>query len=438
MCTNLAWCFGMFACKACSDCIGASFKQQVRLSYVFFDLIFVAAGLLILYGLSSLLAQTTFINDILSNFIGCVANIQNGDLSACFGISSVYRLSLALVIMHLFVLFFVIMRNDCSKVFNEKVWLFKILLVVVLYLAFFFVSNSVFQAYSTVAMVLSLFFLIFQVVMIIDLCYLWGVSWVKRYDEGSTCYMYLMIFSTIIVYGFTIYFIVSSFASFAGCGVGTFVSIVSVLFVVLGVVLVLFKLNPDGSLLTSGSVSLISSYLTWSGLTNMGEICNTWLIGDGATIVNLIAGLIMIVAALLYISVGSSEKTSGQVKAAGVNVTQAILENPNGEEDEKMKRLNEEAGHNQAVTKQKKKEISNEVYKGNSFIYFHIIMILACCYIAMLLTNFGSPVINGQSFFAFQVSSLSMWIKIATSWVTMAVYLWTVVAPTVCPQRDFS
>ena len=42
MCTNIALCLGMCACQACTDCMGASFKQQVRLSYFLFDVVFVA------------------------------------------------------------------------------------------------------------------------------------------------------------------------------------------------------------------------------------------------------------------------------------------------------------------------------------------------------------------------------------------------------------
>jgi len=79
----------------------------------------------------------------------------------CFGISAVYRISLALVVLHIFVLLWLLFRNGCSKRFNEGVWLLKILIVVASFVLFFFVKNSVFETYSKVIMVLSLVFFVF-------------------------------------------------------------------------------------------------------------------------------------------------------------------------------------------------------------------------------------------------------------------------------------
>jgi hypothetical protein len=33
---------------------------------------------------------------------------------------------------------------------------------------------------------------------------------------------------------------------------------------------------------------------------------------------------------------------------------------------------------------------------------------------------------------------ISMWVKIVTQWVIYAVFLWILVAPVLCPGRDFS
>jgi len=165
MCSSLACCAGCCVYKGCSECLGATLKQQVRLSYLIFDGIFVALTLVTIYGISRALVSTNFIIDLLRDRLKCPGD---QDLQ-CFSISVVYRISLALVVLHVFILFWLIWRNGCSKRFNEGVWFFKILLVLGSFVLFFFISNSVFVTYSKVIMVLSLIFLLFQIIMMIDL-----------------------------------------------------------------------------------------------------------------------------------------------------------------------------------------------------------------------------------------------------------------------------
>lgn len=37
-----------------------------------------------------------------------------------------------------------------------------------------------------------------------------------------------------------------------------------------------------------------------------------------------------------------------------------------------------------------------------------------------------------------QTSMPAVWVKISSSWLGLAIYLWTLVAPLVLPDRDFS
>jgi len=435
MCTNAAWCFGMLACHACQDCMNASFKQQVRLAYFVFDAIFVGLGLAILYGLSSLLVKLSWVQWAL-DYVDC----GGSGIASCLGISSVYRISLALAVMHVMILLMLLLRNGCSRVFNEEIWMFKVLMIVVVFAGCFFIKNDSFKAYSNIAMIFSFFFLLFQIVMIIDLFYTWGVNWVKNYDEGGNGWMYLLILTTVVLYAGSFYFTVNSFQNFGGCGIGTSTTVVNVIFMVVAAVLIFLRLNPDGSLLTSGAVSLITSYLTWSALSNQDETCNKLQNLSSTTLINLIVGLVFIVTSLIYVSIGSSEDNSGQVAPGGVNIPQAVLAEPKNEDDAKRERLHDEenAGIQTNKGKEELKDLSLRVYQSNSFIYFHLILLFASCYLAMLLTNWGAPVIDGDEFPTFKEGNRSMWIKLATAWVTMGLYVWTLVAPTICPDRDFS
>ncbi|KAL3307622.1 Serine incorporator 3, partial [Cichlidogyrus casuarinus] len=67
---------------------------------------------------------------------------------------------------------------------------------------------------------------------------------------------------------------------------------------------------------------------------------------------------------------------------------------------------------------------------------FHFIQLLACLYLMMTLTNWYSP--KGVQIGTLSPNPASEWIKIATSWVCAGLYLWTMMAPCIFPDRDFN
>jgi hypothetical protein len=58
------------------------------------------------------------------------------------GVSSVYRMSIALCLFHLFILFFLLFRNSCSKSINEGLWCFKLFLLAFGFVGFFYVLKQ--------------------------------------------------------------------------------------------------------------------------------------------------------------------------------------------------------------------------------------------------------------------------------------------------------
>ena len=40
--------------------------------------------------------------------------------------------------------------------------------------------------------------------MLIDIFYVWGINWVKKYDDGKEYMKYVLIITAIILYGLTI------------------------------------------------------------------------------------------------------------------------------------------------------------------------------------------------------------------------------------------
>lgn len=168
------------------------------------------------------------------------------------------------------ILFVCTFRNRVSREVNEGAWICKVLGVIALFWAFLYINNSFFLGYSTVAKFVSFFFLLFQIIMIIDLCYIWGEKWVEIYDEGNSCWVIVMIIASLLLYAYAGYIFYKDFEWFAadGCGSHRTYIIISIVLVLLLTILTLTPIPEQKSIITSGAVSLYVSFLTWSALTN--------------------------------------------------------------------------------------------------------------------------------------------------------------------------
>lgn len=63
-------------------------------------------------------------------------------------------------------------------------------------------------------------------------------------------------------------------------------------------------------------------------------------------------------------------------------------------------------------------------------------MCLAAVYIGMLITNWNPQSLEniGDTLH----SEFGFWVRVAISWLTFILYIWTLIAPRVCPDRDFT
>jgi len=68
--------------------------------------------------------------------------------------------------------------------------------------------------------------------------------------------------------------------------------------------------------------------------------------------------------------------------------------------------------------------------------FFHLILAAGAIFMAMLLTNWGQTD-GGDQETNTDVSIESMWVKIVCVWLTYGIFLWTVIAPFLFPDRDF-
>jgi len=195
-----------------------------------------------------------------------------------------------------------------------------------------------------------------------------------------------------------------------------------------------------GALLASAVVTTYCYWLGYSALSSDPSSCNHLASNDT---VHLVLSLLIAAVSVTYAGYSSSmqdisgdeeealkPKDSGSSDAAATDssatvpakATDTVQQEKQAKEDEA-----EEAAE----------EVS-EAAAGNvqQTSRFHIFMSCAACYMAMILTSWGAVEPDGDPI-SYDVSTENVWIKVVTQWVTAMVYIWTLAAPYLLPDREF-
>ena len=74
---------------------------------------------------------------------------------------------------------------------------------------------------------------------------------------------------------------------------------------------------------------------------------------------------------------------------------------------------------------------------SSATITFQALMILSAMYMSMLCTNWGDVSIFENTTSFFEHSNGSYWLKMSAEWITILLYLTSLVLPLLCPDREF-
>ncbi|KAJ3653954.1 hypothetical protein Zmor_013174 [Zophobas morio] len=279
-------------------------------------------------------------------------------------------------------------------------------------------------------------FILIQLILIVDFAHSWPEAWVA---------------ATFLNFALTITGIVLLFVFFtksSGCDLHKFfISFNLILAVIISAVSILPAVQeklPRSGLLQSSVVSLYVTYLTWSAVSNSPDSeCNPGLlgiVGAGSTTKNHqmgfdsegIVGLIVWMCCVLYSSLRSASQSSkitmsenmlvkdnGAVRSGG---SDHLVENEGKDDGDTAERGEKKVWDNEEDT------------VAYSWSFFHLMFALATLYVMMTLTNWYKP----DSSLNNKANSASMWIKVISSWLCLALYGWTLVAPIVLPDREFN
>ncbi|PZC87135.1 hypothetical protein B5X24_HaOG201371 [Helicoverpa armigera] len=432
---QLACCCGSAACSlCCSACPSCANSTSTRLMYtLMLLLVMVAACITLAPGLQDEMKKVPFCK----NSTHYIPGDFKVDCDKAVGYLAVYRICFAAC------LFFVLMALITIGVKSSKdpragvqngFWGIKYLLVIGGIIGAFFIPEGQFAStWMVFGMIGGFCFIVIQLILIIDFAHSWAERWVSNYEESQSRGWYAaLLLAMLTAYALALIGVVLLYVYYtksSGCELSKFfISINLILVVIASGISILPSVQehqPRSGLLQSAVVSLYVMYLTWSALSNASKECNSITGGSNESSFDKqsIIGLAIWVCSVLYSSIRTASSSSK------ITMSEHILAKEGGGGYDSIEGADGgEAGREE--TKVFDNEGDGVAY---SWTFFHIVFALATLYIMMTLTNWYNP--------SSQLSKenvASMWIKITSSWLCVGLYIWTLVAPALFPDREFN
>ncbi|XP_051629902.1 serine incorporator 2 [Manacus candei] len=432
---------GSAPCLLCGCCPSAKNSTISRLLFTFFLFLgTLVSVIMIIPGVEKELHKLPGFCEGSGSVLGVQTHV---DCRSFLGHKAVYRMGFAMAAFFcLFAVLTVCVRSskDPRAALHNGFWFFKFLVLVGITVGAFYIPDGTFTSvWFYFGVVGSFLFILIQLVLLIDFAHSWSQRWLREASESNAKGWYAALCTvTFVFYAASIAAVALLYVYYTkpqGCTEGkALISINLLLCLVVSVVSILPKIQeaqPHSGLLQASLITLYTIYVTWAALANVPvQRCNPTLLVRNSTSTattaeppttwwdaSSIVGLIIFILCTLFISLRSSDHPQ-------VNKLMLTEEGGSG------------PGPGEAAEPGPHRAYDNE-QDGVSYNYtfFHLCLLLASLYIMMTLTNWYRP---DESLQVLSSPWTAVWVKICSSWAGLLLYLWTLVAPLVLPDRDFS
>jgi len=392
----------------------------------------------------------------------------------CVAYGAVFRVSFATFAFFLTHAILLLLPS-CRRV-DQFSWLPKLVyFCFLLVLSYVLPDPFYIDGYLHVSRVVGGIFLFLQIVILVDLAHTWNEKWahddavteerLKWMRVGVVVVSLLMLCASIVILVFLFIWFGDS-----GCHLQKFfISFTLACTFLITLLCVSERFSEKGGLLPAATVTLYCYWLLYSALASDPSSCNPFASGENDS-TEVIIGLVVGALSISYAGwstgthsglFGSAEEEAAknvESKAAGqhqqsshgrgdTDSTQMTAVSSSGLDPEKG------LGHIESPSGDTEQDDSEYALVAKRNFTFHLVMAACGMYMSMLLTNWGSDSLaavrasadgdssddgvelSGQG--AYDVSLESMWIKIASQWLTMILFAWSVIAPVVCTSRQF-
>jgi len=416
----------------------------------------------------------------------------------CYGTMSVYRASFALAVFHAIfalVMIGVATTRDKRHSFQHSWWSVKLLVLAGILIGAFFIPNTVFVPYGWVALVGSGLFILIQLVLLVDFAHTLNESWIGYYEKSEgegKGWLALLLGSTFVLYAASLVGVVLMYVYFTDNPKGCWFN---PMFITLNLILCaavsLFSIhpglqakNPRIGLLQSAVVTAYCTYLVWSALSSQPATmqCSSFPLTSGPheDSFSMIAGLVMTFLALVYSAFRASgegakitmddparkallaampadEKPKSRKSRRAVNSDDKegkpskTITDPEAQKEQAAPDSDAERSAEDPETEESADEVDSDDERAGepaernvsyNYSFFHVTFALAAMYLAMVLTNWESVSVftgdtSGANTILVDQGMVSVWVKVISSWLTLILYTFSMLAPICFPNRDF-
>jgi len=404
------------------------------------------------YGAAKYIVDVTISNYVTNAWLdGCDIYETDGLIERCAGNAGVYRSAFSALVFFTLAAVAVAVKRTA----NREAWPAKYTLFVFLVAAMCFVPNEPLfsDVYLNIGRIGAVLYILFEQIVMVDIAHNWNDGWVERSNKAESeeagsgkKWLTAIVVSCIILFLASIVGWVLLFYFFGGCGTNIAFILMTI---ILSIVVTAAQLTgEEGSLLASSLITAYATMLCYNAVSkNPNAVCNPFLKSDD--VLSIAIGIGLTIVSLGYVGwSATADSALGGSDEDEDDGEDAALNNPTEQSstEEKTKVVGVVANYDstknaddKASRDEEMGEVSGEKVR-NTFSNnwkLNVALGTVTCWISMVLTSFGSIQAGGDVANP-QIGVVNMWIIISSQWLALLLYTWTLVAPRVFPDRDFS
>ncbi|CCE61269.1 hypothetical protein TPHA_0A01860 [Tetrapisispora phaffii CBS 4417] len=386
------------------------------------------------------------------------------------GFFTVHRLNFALSLMHL--LLAGLLKNvkstkDARAVLQNSWWSLKFLMYIIFIVFSFMLPNEFYIFFSKwVSVPSGSIFILVGLILLVDFAHQWAetcIEHVEAEDEHAKFWEIVLVVGTSSMYGVYLVMNIVMYIMFchSDCNMNETALIINIILSLLASGISVHpkiqEANPKSGLAQSAMVAVYCTYLTMSAMASEPDDkrCNPLVRNSSTRSMSVIIGSIFTFITIAYTTTRAATNTAFQGNSGNGEVylgDDLEYEGLGGQTRSQLRyeaikqaveegSLPESALHDSTwlgnINRDGSMDDANDDEKnGTKYNYslFHLIFFLATQWIAILLTinitqdDVGNFIPVGRTYFY-------SWVKIISAWLCYGLYIWTIIAPIVMPER---
>ncbi|KAM9464191.1 serine incorporator 5-like [Salvelinus alpinus] len=448
---QLACCCGSAACSCCCGCC-PKIKQSTSTRFMYV-LYFLLVTIVCVVMMSPTVEQE--MRDHIPLYRDLCEKLNAGEnCSTLVGYSAVYKVCFGMACFFLFFCIFTLRVNSatgCRAAIHNGFWFLKFIALLACCVGGFFLpEQDIFlEVWRYVGAGGGFIFLLIQLMLLVEFAHRWNTNWSSGVNDnrlwyGALAMVTLVLFSMAVG---AVVFMALFYTHSQACLLNkVFLGVNSSLCLIVTLLAIspfIQRLQPKSGLLQPGVISVYVMYLTFSAFSSkpkeMLEVngVNTTVCvfpfnsgSESDKRIVSIVGTVIMFGCVLYSCLTSTTRRS----IAALRVCRNSM--PETERarccfcfgDDTDDYDEEKTGGGQNVLYD---ERGGTIY---SYTYFHFVFFLGSLYVMMTVTNWFHYD-NHKRDKLLDGSWSVFWIKMASCWVCLILYICTLVAPMVCPKR---